>query len=174
MFHIAKDDGRLWWNLGGWGDTDDSIEATGGRIDSKHGHVENGRWYDLKLTVSGKNVKCWLDGKLVHDLDYESGGRVTALYAVAATDKKTGDVIVKVVNANPKPLATEVDLSGAKNLTGHGTATTLTSASGDDENSLAEPMKVSPKTEPVTFSGTSLTRSFPGNSLTILRLKTEK
>jgi len=174
LFHIANDDGRLWWNLGGWGDTDDSIEAAGGRIDSKSGHVETGRWYDLKLTVSGKNVKCWLDGKMVHDLDYESGGRVIALYAAAATDEKSGDVIVKIVNANSQPLETEVDLSGAKNLAGDGTATTLTSASGDDENSLAEPLKVSPKTEPVTFSGASLTRSFPGNSLTILRLKTKK
>ena len=174
LFHIANDDGRLWWNLGGWGDTDDSVEAAGGRTDSKHGYVENGRWYDLKLTVSGKNVKCWLDGKMVHDLDYESGGRVTALYAAAVTDEKSGDVIVKVVNANPNPLETEVDFSGAKNLTGGGTATTLTSASGDDENSLAEPMKVSPKTEPLQFSGPSLTRSFPGNSLTILRLKTAK
>jgi len=172
MFHIANDDGRLWWNLGGWGNTDDSIEAAGRRIDSKHVQVQSGRWYDLKLTVSGKNVKCWLDGKLVHDLDYESGGRVTALYAVAATDKKTGDVIVKVVNANSKTLETGLDLIGAKNLTGGGTAITLTSASGEDENSLAEPMKVSPKTEQLTFSGTSLTRSFPGNSLTILRLKT--
>jgi alpha-L-arabinofuranosidase len=99
---------------------------------------------------------------------------VIALYAAAATDEKSGDVIVKIVNANPQPLETEVDLSGAKNLAGDGTATTLTSASGDDENSLAEPLKVSPKTEPVTFSGASLTRSFPGNSLTILRLKTKK
>jgi hypothetical protein len=38
-------------------------------------------------------------------------------------------VIVKIVNANPQPLETEVDLSGAKNLAGDGTATTLTSAS---------------------------------------------
>jgi len=73
--------------LGRWGDTDDAIEAAGGRIDSKSGHVETGRWYDLKLTVSGNNVKCWLDGKMVHDVDYESGGRVTALYATAATKK---------------------------------------------------------------------------------------
>ena len=86
---------------------------------------------------------------------------------------KAGDVIVKVVNANAQPLETEVDLSGAKNLTGQGTAMVLTSASGADENSLAEPTKVSPKTETVEFSGTSLKRSFPGNSFTVLRLRTK-
>jgi alpha-L-arabinofuranosidase len=96
-----------------------------------------------------------------------------SLYAVAATDEKTGDVIVKVVNTSTQPLETEVDLSGIKNLTGRGTAIVLTSESGTDENSLAEPTKVSPKTEPVSFSGTSLKRSFPGNSFTVLRLQTK-
>jgi hypothetical protein len=33
---------------------------------------------------------------------------------------------------------------------------------------------VSPKTEAVKFNGTSLKRSFPGNSFTVLRLKTKE
>ena len=65
-----------------------------------------------------------------------------------------------------------MDLAGAKNLTGQGTATVLTSPSGTDENALAEPTKVSPKTETIKFSGTNLKRSFPGNSFTVLRLQT--
>jgi hypothetical protein len=59
---------------------------------------------------------------------------------------------------------------GAKNLTGKGRAIVLRADSGADENSLAEPMKVSPKTEPVEFNGTTITRTFPGNSFTVLRL----
>jgi alpha-L-arabinofuranosidase len=101
------------------------------------------------------------------------GGKITSLYAVAATDEKSSDVIVKVVNANASPLATEVDLSGAKNLTGKGTATVLTSENGSDENTLAEPTKVSPKIETVEFNGSTLNRSFPGNSFTVLRLQTK-
>ena len=66
-----------------------------------------------------------------------------------------------------------MDLPGANDLTGKGTATVLTSESGADENSLAEPTKVSPKTEAVNFTGTSLKRSFPGNSFTVLRLQTK-
>jgi alpha-L-arabinofuranosidase len=123
--------------------------------------------------VSGKNVKCYLDGELIHDLNYDADGKVVSLYAVAATDEKTGDLIVKVVNANAKLLETEVDLSGAKNLTGKGMATVLTSENPTDENSLANPTKVSPTTEAVEFSGTSLKRSFPGNSFTVLRLQTK-
>ena len=171
LFHINREDDRTWWNIGGWGNTQDVIES-GGEVDSKPGNIETGRWYDLKLTVSGKHVQCWLDGQLVHDVDYDTGGKISSLYATAATDAHSGDVIVKVVNTAETPLPAEIDFSGGKNLSGSGTATVLTSNSPEDENTLAEPTKVSPRTEAVSFRGTTLTRSFPGNSLTVLRLKT--
>ena len=172
LFRIGGNEDRTWWNIGGWGNTADGIEA-GETLDSKPSNIETGRWYDLKVVVSGKNVKCYLDGAVIHDLDFESGGNVASLYAAAATDEKSGDVIVKIVNANASPLETQVDLAGAKNLTGQGTAIVLTSENGEDENSLAEPAKVSPKSEPVQFTGATIKRSFPGNSFTVLRLKTK-
>jgi alpha-L-arabinofuranosidase len=172
LFRLAGNEDRTWWNIGGWGNTADGIEA-GETLDSKPSHIETDRWYDLKLIVSGKNVKCYLDGEIIHDINYDAGGKVTSLYSVASTDEKSGDLIVKVVNANASGLATEVDLSGAKNLTGKGTATVLTSENAADENSLENPTKVSPKTEAVSFSGTNLKRSFPGNSFTVLRLQTK-
>ena len=118
-------------------------------------------------------MKCWLDGQQIHDVNYDTTSKVPSIYSVAAADTKTGDLIIKVVNANSKPLETEINLNGAK-LSGQGTAIVLTSESGADENSLAEPTKVSPKTETVGFSGATLKRSFPGNSLTILRLNASK
>ena len=172
LFRINGDEDRTWWNVGGWGNTADGIE-TGNTLDSKPGQIETDRWYDLKVEVSGNHVKCYRDGQLMHDLDYDAGGEVNSLYAVAATDEKSGDLIVKVVNANAGPLETEVDLSGAEHLTGQGLATVLTSESPVDENSLYNPTKVSPKTEVVTFSGATLKRSFPGNSFTVLRLPTK-
>jgi alpha-L-arabinofuranosidase len=172
MFRIGGDEDRNWWNIGGWGNTADGIEA-GGTLDSKPSHIETDRWYDLKVTVSGQNVKCWLDGALIHDVNMDGTTAVKSLYSAAATDKATGDLIVKVVNANTKALTTEINLNGAK-LSGQGTATVLTSESGTDENTLAEPTKVSPKTEAVNFSGAMLKRSFPGNSFTVLRLRAQK
>ena len=171
LFNIIDDDERTWWNIGGWGNTQDAIES-GGPADSKTGNIETGRWYDIKITVAGKHVKCWLDGQLIHDVDFDDGGKINALYATAATDAPTGDLIVKVVNTQTVPLETELNFAGAT-LTGKGTATVLTSKDAKDENSLAEPTKVSPKTEEVSFSGTALTRAFPGNSFTVLRLQTK-
>jgi alpha-L-arabinofuranosidase len=172
LFHVAGDEGRNWWNIGGWENSTDGIEF-GGTLDRKPSHIDTGRWYDIKLVVKGGNVKCFLNGELIHDVDYEKAGGVKSLYACASHDDRTGDVIVKVVNASTQPLETQLDLSGAKTLTGQGTATVLTSGSGADENSLAEPTKVSPTTEPVEFSGASMTRAFPGNSFTVLRLQTK-
>jgi alpha-L-arabinofuranosidase len=143
-------------------------------LDRKPSHVETGRWYDLKLVVNDGNVKCYLDGKLIHDVNYETAASIKSLYACASLDDQTGDVIVKVVNVSANPLETQLDLSGAKNLTGQATMTVLTSESGTDENTLAEPTKVSPKTQTVNFSGTTLTQTFPGNSLTVLRLPVTK
>ena len=172
LFHIADSEDRLWWNIGGWNNTADAIESNGTH-DSKPSHVEDNQWYDIKLTVAGKHVKCWLDGQLIHDMDFESASQIDSLYATAATDAQSGDVIVKVVNANRSPLETTIDLGGASNLAGQGTASVLTSDKPSDENSLAEPLKVSPKSEPVSFTGTTLTRTFPGNSFTVLRLQTK-
>jgi len=171
LFHINGDEDRTWWNIGGWGNTQDGIEA-GETLDSKPAHIDTDRWYDLKLVVNGQNVKCYLDGEVIHDVRYDGGGKIMCLYAVAATDDQTGDVIVKVVNAGVQPLETVLNLSGAKNLTGTGTAIVLTSENATDENSLQNPTKVSPKTEAVHFRGTTLERSFPGNSFTVLRLQT--
>ena len=69
-------------------------------------------------------------------------------------------------------LETQVNLKGTETLTGSGKAIVLTSASPLDENTLEEPMKVSPKTEAVQLSGSILNRSFPGNSLTVIRFAT--
>jgi alpha-L-arabinofuranosidase len=172
LFRIRADGDRLWWNIGGWGNTADAIEA-GERLGSKPGSVETGRWYDLKVVVTGNHVQCYRDGKVEHDIDYDLVGDVASLYAVTARDDRTGDLILKVVNVNHKPLETEIKIEGATNLTGKGTAVVLTSEDSTDENSLDNPTKVSPTTAPVTFSGTTWRRSFPGNSFTVLRLKTK-
>jgi alpha-L-arabinofuranosidase len=169
LFHINGDEDRTWWNIGGWGNTRDGIEF-GSTLDSKPSNIETGHWYDIKVEVKGTHVKCYLDGKVIHDLDMESAKQVVSLYANAAHDDKTGDVILKVVNVNTNAMETQIDLTGAKALTGKGTAIVLTSDKSTDENDLENPTRVSPKTEDVDFSGSSLTRSFPANSFTVLRL----
>lgn len=171
LYHITDKEDRTWWNLGGWRNTQHGVE-NGRTLDPKPGRIETGRWYDIRLEVAGRRVKCYLDNQLVHEVTCPADSPVPSLYACAAKEQRSGDLIVKVVNADPNRMQTQLRLTGCSDLTGHGTALVLTSASGQDENSLAEPRKVSPVTVPVTFNGTSLNWAFPGNSLTVLRLKT--
>ena len=172
LFHIGALEDRTWWNIGGWNNTRDAIES-GTTLDGKPGEIKTGEWYDVRVQIQGRTVKCYLNGELVHNVVYDAPEHITSLYACASKDDATGDLIVKVVNASTEPLETKLNLAGAKNLTGRGTAIVLTSESGKDENSLDEPANVSPKAEPVAFGGTAFTRSFPGNSFTVLRLKTK-
>lgn len=172
LFHIADDDDRIWWNLGGWENTQHAIEL-GETLDGKRGNIETGRWYDLKVELKGTAITCWLDGKVINELK-KSRASMKSLFASATRDEKSGDIIVKVVNSAAGPTETEIDLNGAGKLSGNVQATVLTGASPKDENTLDEPTKVSPKTETLKISGNKLTRSFPGNSFTVLRIPSAK
>jgi len=94
------------------------------------------------------------------------------LFASATRDQATGDIIVKVVNSAAVSAETEIDLQGAGKLSGTVKATVLTSANPLDENTLEEPVKVIPRTGAQTISGARFIRSFPGNSVTVLRIPT--
>ncbi len=172
LFHLADDEDRTWWNIGGWENNQHGVEL-GGTLDSKEGHIETGRWYDIRVEVKGASVKCSLDGKVIHDLK-NTLLTTSGIYASATQDKPSGDLIVKVVNASADPTETTIHLNGATKLATTAQAIVLTSEKPTDENSLENPTKVSPKTTTLPLSGTSLTHKFPGNSFTVLRIGTGK
>ena len=172
LFHVKNDQERSWWNVGGWGDTQDAVEQEE-TMDAKPSHIETGRWYDLKVQVRGNSIRCWLDGKLVHDLT-EPSASTHSIYASATRDDKDGDIILKVVNAAEVPLETTIHLHGIRSLTGSGKAIVLTGNSPWEENSLDDPQKISPRPESFSFQGTELRRNFPGTSVTVLRLNGHK
>ncbi|HLP76633.1 MAG TPA: alpha-L-arabinofuranosidase C-terminal domain-containing protein, partial [Candidatus Paceibacterota bacterium] len=165
LFHIKDDEDRTWWNVGGWGNTQNAVELDQTE-DSKAGSVETGRWYDLRVEVKGDTVKGWLDGKLINTAK-NTKPPVSTIYATASLDNSSNEIIVKVVNTAAEPIETTIDLKGAKKPAQSGKAIVLTSANPTDENSLAEPAKVSPKVEELKVSGTTFTRSFPANSFTV-------
>jgi hypothetical protein len=84
LFRIFGDNDRTWWNIGGWANESDAVETAGEILDRKPGHIETDRWYDIKVVVNGNNVKCYLDGEVIHDVDCETGGKVTRRKAAAA------------------------------------------------------------------------------------------
>lgn len=167
----VKDTGNYyWWNLGGWNNTQSAVEQAvdGGKgtLLTKAGSIETGRAYDIDVKVRGRQVTLYLDGQ-------EWGGFTDDKPAepfrqVVTKDARTGDLIVKVVNAQPAEARTAIDLGGAR---GASTARVTTLAADQDAVNTETDAPVTPATS--TFSGVTdrFTYTFPANSVTFLRLK---
>jgi alpha-L-arabinofuranosidase len=93
------------------------------------------------------------------------------LFAVAGRDDRAGDIVVFVANPYGRGKSAHLAIRGARQLVPEATATILTSASPDDENSLDAPAKVAPRVEILHLAGLDVARTYPAYSLTVLRLK---
>ncbi|HTQ51238.1 MAG TPA: alpha-L-arabinofuranosidase C-terminal domain-containing protein [Candidatus Acidoferrales bacterium] len=100
----------------------------------------------------------------------KSPAGVEDLYAGATRDDRAGEIILKVVNATSQAISAMVNLKEVKRV-GVGSETILTGTSLNDVNSFAEPAKVVPKTRSFKAGGSVFKHAFPGNSMTVLRLK---
>jgi alpha-L-arabinofuranosidase len=160
------------WSLGGWGNQYFTLQSHYAEQDQFLGRVpgslETGRWYDIKIAIKGPHVDCTLDGRLIQSADVLVR-RVPALFASATRDDHTGEVILKVVNAQARPAPVSIQIAGTSMLKATGTAITL---SGDpkDENSLDSPTRISPASSKVSGVGSKFTYTFRPHSLTVLRL----
>ncbi|MFC4467316.1 alpha-L-arabinofuranosidase C-terminal domain-containing protein [Streptomyces xiangluensis] len=167
----VKDTGNYyWWNLGGWNNTQSAVEqaSDGGKstLISKAGSIETGRAYDIDIKVRGRQVTLYVDGKEWGSFTDDKPAEPFS--QVVTRDAKTGDVIVKVVNAQSADARTAIDLGGLK--TSKKAAVTTLKAAPDAVNSETE-TPVAPVRS--TFEGVTgkFTYTFPANSVTFLRIK---
>ncbi|MEV0172361.1 alpha-L-arabinofuranosidase C-terminal domain-containing protein [Streptomyces sp. NPDC050803] len=167
----VKDTGNhYWWNLGGWNNTLSAVEqaSDGGKstLISKAGSIETGRAYDIDIKVRGRQVTLYLDGQEWGSFTDDKPAE--PFRQVVTKDARTGDLIVKVVNAQSAAARTAIDLGGAQ-VAARARVTTL-AADPDAVNSETQ-APVTPVTS--TFSGVAdeFTYTFPANSVTFLRIK---
>jgi alpha-L-arabinofuranosidase len=173
MFHVKDAQNWVWWNLGGWGNREHALELCQGGGKSilgnrVAGRIETGRWYDLRVELKGQNIKCHLDGKLVHDVSYP---RLKPLYASATLTQAAKTVILKAVNVSKGELTARINLGSAARLDSSAEVILLSSASPQDENSLEQPAKVAPVTRKVDVANGSARLALPGNSVAVCRFK---
>ncbi|MBC2866749.1 carbohydrate binding domain-containing protein [Streptomyces mexicanus] len=166
----VKDTGNYyWWNLGGWNNTQSAVEQAvdGGKstLIAKPGSIETGRAYDIDIKVRGRQVTLFLDGT--------EWGRFTddkpaePFRQVVTRDAATGELILKVVNAQATAARTAVDLGGAR-VAGTAKATVLAAAPDAENTETATP--VAPVTSTVTGIADRFTHTFPAHSITFLRI----
>ncbi|MEJ3746153.1 alpha-L-arabinofuranosidase C-terminal domain-containing protein [Actinomycetes bacterium KLBMP 9797] len=169
----VKDSGNFyWWNLGGWNNTQGAVEkaTNGGKeiLVAKPNAVTTGTTYDIRIQVRGTKVTLFLDGQewasFVDD-------RVIQPFAQVVTrDDATGELIVKVVNAQDKPAVTRVDLGDVR-VRGTARMTVISGDPGEQNTRSAEPIQ--PVTTTVDGITSAFTRTFEPNSVTFLRIRTK-
>ena len=169
----VKDTGNYyWWNLGGWGNTRSAVEkAVGGakQTMAEDGtKIETGRTYDARVEVRGRQVTLYLDGK-------KWGGFTDDKVAepfrqVVTRDKATGELIVKVVNAQSTAARTRIDLGG-RQVARTARLTTLQGAPEAVNTESEQPIK--PVRSRLDGVANTFTYTFPADSVTFMRIKTK-
>ncbi|GEP88527.1 Alpha-L-arabinofuranosidase [Chitinophaga terrae (ex Kim and Jung 2007)] len=92
-----------------------------------------------------------------------------SLYASAVFDKKTNDIIVKIVNAGQQPASPKIQFQGRKSLAKKATLTTLTGDNPVGSNKFdAQP--VQPVVAAINVSGNVVPLTVAPNSFTVLRI----
>lgn len=166
-------DRYLQFNVGGWNNTGAAFEnvtrGTGAIISERPAFkIENDRWYALKVVCRDGRIEGYIDGELVcsHTFGTIPVGRVAAH---AGYDAKSGEIVVKVVNATADELPLTLDIN-AKDIKGTATAVTMAAESLWDENSFARPQGTAPVVTEVRGVAPEWPYTFSPNSLTVLRI----
>ncbi len=174
-FAVKDTNNCYFWNIGGWGNTVSAIQQIEDGI--KTGQIngtqkpftaETGKTYNLKIVVSGTQVKCYIDDVLYVDYDFASSSESEA-YHVVSTDEN-GDIIIKIVNTTETSRVFAVDVENA-DIKFSATVHQVAGASLDNDNILGA--KEDCIMEEFTVDGFSdkFNYTVPAYSVTCIRLE---
>ncbi|GAB1513575.1 alpha-L-arabinofuranosidase C-terminal domain-containing protein [Actinophytocola sp. KF-1] len=166
----VKDSGNFyWWNLGGWNNTQSAVEkAEGGgksTLISDGTTIQTGRTYDVRVSVRGRTVSLFLDGRKWGE--FTDSQKAEPFRQVVTRDDATGELIVKVVNAQANAARTTVDLTGA-DVERSARVTTLQGDPDDVNTQYTTP--IAPRESRMDVAST-FTHTFPPYSVTFVRIK---
>ncbi|GAA4748235.1 alpha-L-arabinofuranosidase C-terminal domain-containing protein [Flavisolibacter ginsenosidimutans] len=94
-----------------------------------------------------------------------------SVYASAVFDKKSGDVIVKFVNASSNAVAIETTIRGAKPSKKEAAVQVLSSTDKYTVNSFEAPQAIAPSTEMAAIKDGAVSLSLKPSSLTVVRIQ---
>lgn len=169
-FGSRSSDRFFWWNIGGWGNTRHAIEkGEGGKrqLASKAGSIKENVWYDIRVELTGKRIRCYLNDKLIHDV-MDQPPRLS-IGVAASRENASGDVILKIANPSSSSHATRVNLRGVDRVKPRGTLTVMTGKKGDI-NDLERPDRVKPRVTQIPVS-TRFDYTIPPMSVQFIRVK---
>ncbi|HEY8933959.1 MAG TPA: alpha-L-arabinofuranosidase C-terminal domain-containing protein, partial [Cyclobacteriaceae bacterium] len=128
--------------------------------------IETNRWYSVEIRVNKSSIECYLEGSLL--MTYNEPAR---FFSIAGKDDKTGEVVIKVVNAAGKPTKAAIHLEGTNKVMSAGKTITLSANESTDENSFDAPLKFVPVEKTFNSVAPDFEYEFKPWSITILRVK---
>ena len=174
VFNYIDERNYSWLNIGGWGNTQHAIEqiSSDGKLQTvtRRGRVEEGRWYDVTLTVSGDSVKAWLNQELIFDTVLKQD-QSKGVFSTATIDERQNELIVKVANTSDEQTTASLNLKNFKPKTAR--VVRLAANDGMDENTLQEPTRIHPVEQELSPEGDKVLLDVPPYSLNIIRIKQE-
>ena len=163
-------------NIAGWNNQTTAIQPIlRGRANGTLGHgvshsVDADRWYDVKVVVSPMAVTLYVDGKA---LATTTAPVKTRHFCQTGYDEQSGELVIKVVNGTDKPYRRSFVIDGATSVMPTGKVITL-NGEADDENSFAQPTRLSPRTALFGKFGKHFEYEFLPMSFTIMRVKVSR
>lgn len=175
-FGVKNTDNYFWYNIGGWGNTLTAVEQSVGgskstisNADSKYGTIETGKDYKLKVVVSGKNVKCYLNGELTNEATIDAASK--DMFTSSSYDSKTNEVILKIINTSDSSKDVNVNLKSSLKLDNKADVQYITSDSDMDMNSFENPEKVSIKNKIINNVSNNFVFKADKYSANVIRIK---
>jgi len=93
------------------------------------------------------------------------------LYATAALDKKSDEIILKLVNTSDKVQNNSIVLQTSKKVLPKAILTTLKSESLDGMNTIENPAAIKPVSQEITLKGKKIELPVAPYSFTVMRIK---
>lgn len=174
-FAVQGVDDNIFWNIGGWENTVSTLQQV--ECGSKTGQlpgttkdfvVETGRTYELKVEVKGDTVKCYIDGELYVDYDFNLDKEYEC-YSVVSKDDN-GDIIIKLVNVTDSSKTVAVNIDNA-DISGTAIINQVAGNSLTDENVLDAEETCTLKEFTMEGFDSSFNYTVPAYSVTSIRLE---
>ena len=176
-FAVQDKDNCYFWNIGGWGNTISALQKieNGVKTDKILGTVkpftvETGKTYEIRLEISGTNVKGYIDDELYVDYSFTNGAKAHA-YTVVSNDDN-GDVIIKLVNVTENSSTVAVNIDNA-NIDDTAIINQVAGDSLKNDNILGQEQVCKMKEFTLDGFSNQFNYTMPAYSVTSIRLKTK-
>jgi alpha-L-arabinofuranosidase len=99
--------------------------------------------------------------------------QIQRLYATAAHDDRTGEIILKIVNPGADSTPVNINLAGLSKIASDAKSTVLAGANLSDVNSFDTPRRIAPIESTIHPSGPQFPQTFAPHSFNVLRVKVD-